>query len=69
MFLEYANLLGSMDTPLSIGFFTRVLSSIFCGLLLVFVGYKLKGMWGALVFLAGGVLVFLYSEGVIGFRV
>jgi len=40
---------------------------VFAGLILAGVGFKIKGVWGAALFLAAGVILFLYNEGMIRF--
>jgi hypothetical protein len=44
-----------------------VLFLVFAGLILALVGFKIKGVWGAAMALAAGVVSFLYNEGLIRF--
>jgi len=37
---------------------------ILAGLLLVFVGYLVRGVWGALVLLVAGVLLYIFKENI-----
>lgn len=67
MFLEYLSLTGMGDTAFSFEFIFRVLVLVFAALALVLVGFKIKGVWGAVLALGAGVLFFLYNEGMIGF--
>ena len=67
MFLEYIQLTGYGGPVLSVEFISRVAVLILCGLVLVGVGFKIKGAPGALVALALGVLYFLYNERIIQF--
>ena len=61
MFFEYIQLTGYGGTVLSIDFIARIAVLILCGLVLVGVGFKIKGAPGALAALALGVLYFLYK--------
>ena len=67
MFFEYIQLSGYGGAALSVDFIARVAVLILCGLVLVGVGFKLKGTLGAIAALAMGVLYFLYNEGIIRF--
>ena len=60
---EYMQLVSPGDNLLSVDFITRVALLIFFGLILVAVGYKIKGMWGTIVALVLGFLFFLYNQG------
>jgi len=40
---------------------------VLAGLVTTAVGFKLKGVWGAALALAAGVVLFLYHEGVVRF--
>jgi hypothetical protein len=55
------------DSSFSLEFVSRVLFMVFAGLILAGVGFKIKGVWGAALFLAAGVILFLYNEGMIRF--
>ena len=67
MFFEYIQLSGYAGPALSLDFIARMAALILCGLILVGAGYKIKGVPGAVVALALGVLVFLYNERIIRF--
>jgi hypothetical protein len=67
MFFEYIQLSGYGGPVLSVDFIIRIGFLILCGLILVGVGFKIKGMPGALVALALGALYFLYNERIIRF--
>jgi len=67
MFFEYIQLSGYGGSALSLEFILRIAVLILCGLILVGVGYKIKGVPGAVVALALGGLYFLYNEGLIRF--
>lgn len=55
------------DSPAMLDFVSRVLFLVIAGLMLILVGYKIKGTWGALLALAVGAFLFLYNEGMIRF--
>ena len=67
MFFEYIQLTGFGGPVLSVDFISRVAVLIICGLVLVGVGFKIKGTPGAIAALALGVLYFLYNERIIQF--
>lgn len=67
MIFEYIRLTGMGESSFSLDFISRVLFLVFAGLILAIVGFKIKGVWGAAVTLAAGVLLFLYNEGLIRF--
>jgi hypothetical protein len=67
MIFEYARLIGMGDSSFSLEFVSRVLFIVFAGIILAGVGFKIKGVWGAALFLAAGVILFLYNEGMIRF--
>jgi hypothetical protein len=67
MIFEYLQLTGMGGASFSLDFVSRVLFLVLAGLILALVGFKVKGVWGATLFLAAGVLLFLYNEGIIGF--
>jgi hypothetical protein len=67
MIFEYMRLTGMGDSSFSLDFIARVLFLVFAGLILAIAGFKVKGVWGAAVALAGGVFLFLYNEGLIRF--
>lgn len=55
------------DSPAMLDFVSRVLFLVIAGLMLILVGFKIKGIWGALLALAVGAFLFLYNEGMIRF--
>ena len=67
MFFEYIQLTGFGGSVVSLDFITRVLLLVFAGLVTTVVGFKLKGVLGAALALAAGVVWFLYNEGVVRF--
>jgi urea transporter len=67
MFFEYFRLTGMDNSSFSLDFISRVFLLVFAGLLLALIGFKIKGVWGAAWALAGGVVWFLYNEGIIRF--
>jgi hypothetical protein len=67
MIFEYLQLTGMGGASFSLDFVSRVLFLVLAGIILTLVGFKVKGVWGATLFLAAGVLLFLYNEGIIGF--
>jgi hypothetical protein len=67
MIFEYIRLTGMDTASFSLDFVARVLFLVFGGLMLAVVGFKIKGVWGAAVALAAGVILFLYNEGIIRF--
>jgi uncharacterized membrane protein len=67
MIFEYLRLTGMGDSSFSLDFIARVLFLVFAGLFLAVAGFKVKGVWGSAFAVAGGVLLFLYNEGVIRF--
>ena len=67
MFFEYIQLTGMGDASFSLAFLSRVLFLVFAGLVLALAGFKIKGVWGAVLALAAGVAWFLYNEGMIRF--
>ena len=62
---EYMQLVSPGDNLLSVDFITRVALLIFSGLVLVAVGYKIKGMPGAIVAMVLGSLFFLFKQGIL----
>ena len=65
MVFEYIRLTGMDNSSFSLDFVSRVLFLVFAGLILAVIGFKLKGVWGAVVALTAGVVLFLYHEGMI----
>ena len=62
---EYMQLISPGDNLLSVDFITRVALLIFSGVILVAAGYKIKGMWGAVVAIVMGSLFFLFNQGIL----
>jgi len=67
MIFEYLQLTGTSGSWFSLDFISRVLFIVIAGLILALVGYKIKGIWGAAMALAAGVVLVLYNEGMIRF--
>jgi hypothetical protein len=68
MFLEYARILASGgEIPLTVEAVLGIAIVIFAGVILVFVGFKIKGMLGAIIALLVGTFVFLYAGGFLRF--
>jgi hypothetical protein len=67
MFFEYIQLTGMGGASFSLEFLGRVALLVLAGLVLAVVGFKIKGVWGAVFALAAGVVWFLYNEGMIRF--
>jgi hypothetical protein len=67
MIFEYMQLTGFGGSAFSVEFISRVLLLVLAGLVITVVGFKLKGVWGAALALAAGVVLFLYNEGVVRF--
>ena len=67
MIFEYMQLTGFGGSAFSWDFISRVLLLVAAGLGITVVGFKLKGVWGATLALAGEVFLFLYNEGVVRF--
>ena len=65
---EYLWLLGYWREPIW-GFTSlwEVLTVIFSGLVLIFIGYTLKGVWGAAIAFGIGTCVYLYTKGIFPF--
>ena len=69
MFLEYFNLLDlSGQAPLSFEFLSRIATILIVGVVLTLVGFKIRGMSGAIFALLVAVFLFLYMNGVISVR-
>ena len=68
MFAEYARLLTSKgEASLTFESFLGVALILCTGVILVFVGYKIKGSLGAIIALLIGTFVFLYAGGFLRF--
>ncbi len=66
--IEYLWLLGFWTEPLW-GFTSlwEILTLIFSGLALIFVGYILKGVWGGFIAFGIGTCFYLYLKGLLPF--
>lgn len=67
MIFEYIRLTGMGDSVSPLDIISRVLFLVIAGLMLVMVGYNIKGVWGAVVASAVGAVLFFYNEGMIRF--
>jgi len=67
MIFEYIRLTGMGGSVSPLDIISRVLFLVIAGLMLVMVGYKIKGVWGAVVASAVGAVLFFYNEGMIRF--
>jgi hypothetical protein len=67
MIFEYIRLTGMGGSPFSVDIISRVLFLVIAGLLLVVVGFKVRGVWGAAAALAAGAVLLLINEGIIRF--
>ncbi len=65
---EYLWLLGFWREPIW-GFHSlwEILAAIFYGLVLIFLGYVIKGVWGAFIAFGIGVCFYLYTKGFLPF--
>jgi hypothetical protein len=62
--LEFARLLGLQGgTPLAIGSAKEGIAVLGCGVILGFVGYKIKGVLGSIVAVVFGMILFLFYKG------
>ena len=62
---EYMQLISPNDNLLSVDFISSVALLIFSGLILVAVGYKIKGIWGSVGAIVLGTLFFLFKQGIL----
>ncbi len=67
MLFEYGGLLGFSGGPFSLELLRDIALCVFAGVALVLLGFRLKGVWGAVFALAAGVGFLLYHEGMIRF--
>ena len=66
MFAEYIRLIGSGgDSPLGFGNIRGAVITVGSGFFLIFVGYKIKGVWGAAIALLLGIVGYLYLSGIL----
>jgi hypothetical protein len=66
MIFEYMRLTGMEGGAFSVEFATRAALLVLAGIMLLFLGFKIKGAWGAAIALMLGGVFFLYNEGIIG---
>jgi hypothetical protein len=64
---EYMQLISPGDNPLSFEFVSRIFILIFSGVILVAIGFKIKGVWGSAIAIVLGTVIFLYNQGVLKF--
>ena len=65
MFLEYHSFSELInDFSFSWEFISAVGFVLLIGLVLAFVGYLVRGVWGAIVLLAGGAFMYLFRENI-----
>jgi urea transporter len=67
LIFEYLKLTGMGDAAFSLDFISRVMFLVLAGVVVVLLGFKIKGVWGAVLALAAAVALFLYNEGMIRF--
>ena len=67
MFIEYTKLIGAGFEPLSLEFIAHVCLLLFGSLLLVLIGYRLKGIIGSALMMAIGAVLFLHHYGILRF--
>lgn len=63
MFMDYFRI-GGLSNPLLIGdLVSRVLFIVFCALILLILGSKIRGPLGAGIVIVYGIAVYLYNQG------
>jgi hypothetical protein len=67
MIFEYIQLTGMGHFAFSVEFVGRVLLLVLAAILLALAGFKVKGVWGSVLFLAAGIALLLYNQGLIRF--
>ncbi len=67
MLFEYGGLLGATGPGFSWELLREIALAVLAGVGLVLLGFRVKGVWGAVFALAAGVGFLLYREGVIRF--
>jgi len=67
VFIEYTKLIGAGFEPLSLEFIAHVCFLLFGSLLLVLIGYRLKGIVGSALMMAVGAALFLHHYGILRF--
>ena len=66
MFFEYMRLLGmGADPDFSFKFISRIVLIMLSGLAVIFIGYKIKGVWGAVIAVLLCAFFLLYINGLI----
>jgi len=66
MFLEYLQFWKWFDlSPVNLELIKSGILLMGIGLILVFAGFKIKGVWGAVVALLLGTVLFLYLKGIL----
>jgi hypothetical protein len=66
MFAEYIRIISfDGDTGLTSNNIWRAAVIILSGIFLIFIGYKIKGMWGALIALLAAIVAYLYVNGIL----
>jgi hypothetical protein len=66
MFAEYIRLISpGGDSPLGFGDIRQAAIIVGSGILLIFVGYKIKGMWGGIIALILGVAGFMLLKNIL----
>ena len=66
MFFEYMRLLAmGADPEFSFKFISRLVLVTLSGLAVIFIGYKIKGVWGAVIAVLLCAFLFLYINGLI----
>ena len=68
MFAEYLRLISlGGDTPMTFGDIRRAAIVVASGIFLMLVGYKIKRIWGAVIALLFGTVVYLFVNGMLHF--
>ena len=68
MFAEYLRLISlGGNTPMTFGDIRRAAIVVASGIFLILVGYKIKGIWGAVIALLFGAVVYLFVNGMLHF--
>jgi hypothetical protein len=68
MFVEYLRLISiGEDSPVTLKDISRVGIIILSGIFLVLLGFKIKGVWGAIIALLLGTVGFLFVKGIFHF--
>jgi hypothetical protein len=67
MFLDYFRVTGLGHSLLVVDFFSRVLFIVFCALILLILGSKIKRPLGAYFVLIYGAAVYMYNNGLLRF--